>query len=315
MGVQCDHTRKFKLVMNADDPVCDIVKVTGIISLLLGALIIALNGIIIRRYFAQECIQRKVVNMLLTQLAVVDIMNAFYAFLNGMESISPCFAPRIGIKAKKNLRVTSIFMFVFLAFAFVLSHFVIALERFLAIWKPLFHRVKVDFRLIASLLVVVWTIALLFPALQMIMTHLWKKNIIACDTVNKLNLAYYEMYFGCSVIVLTIFTLNFWLARKAVIKHSQRIRISVKHHEDLGRWKQELRLVKAFSLMYVGFLISALPVLCVAYINRLSKTTAMAAHHIWRITFLGSTVFNPAVTLNLKKDFQRKKKNNQHDLS
>ena len=66
--------------------------------------------------------------------------------------------------------------------------------------------------------------------------------------------------------------------------------------------------------MYVGFLVSALPVLLIAYINRLSKTTAMAANHIWRLTFLGSSVFNPAVTLNLKKDFLRKKRGNQHDV-
>ena len=307
----CISLKKFHIVTDSSDPTCLVEKGSCIVNLVLGIIIIGLNGVVMKRFLSRSSIQKNIGNMLFMQQAVVDSLNAGYALVNSVETVSPCLVRLIDSENKLRLRHVSIFLFNCSAFASVFTLSLISLERLLSVWKPVLHRNKVQQNCIKRLIALLWIVSLVMSLLYIAISTVARNGTLSCKDYRIIGEFYYWVYFIFAVSIAPIFLGTFLVAKNAVK------RLERNGNVDLQRkTKNEFKLIKIFSMIYFGFLLSTLPILCIRYVNGIPPTSAAAGHHIWRVMLILTSIFNPLLTLSSREDFKRKtfRSNNLYEL-
>ena len=298
----CIPLTKFHIVTDSRDPICLAEKVSSIVNIVLAMIIFTLNVVVMNRFVSRKRIQKNIGNMLLMQQAVVDSINACYALINSAESVSPCVVHFVDTMSKLRLRYVSIFLFNCSAFASILTLGLISLERLLSVWKPVLHRNKVKKEFIMHLLALLWTVSLFISIMYIAISITARNGKLSCEQYIIFDEFYYWMYCIFAISIAPIFIGTFILAWNIVKRLETR-----KSDSDLQKkTKKDFKLIKIFSSMYVGFLLSILPIMCVRFMHGLPPKTAASAHHIWRVIVTLTSILNPLLTLNLRKDFRRK---------
>ena len=245
--------------------------VFGVIYILLGVLGSILNMCIIRRYFSNKVVREKVSNMLLTHQAFVDLFNIVgYVLLLTILMLT--------IQSTKVSVAFIISMYQMSGYSSLLSFTLVAVERWLAIWRPFWHKRNITKSKIRYGILCVW----LIPTMKNIayIPHIITETSTA--TLRKLVLFIFYLLILVTTILLAM---SYIKARMALKKHKGR------------STRKNLRLALIFSLMYFIFLLVTVTI--VINVTFPISTT----FYIQVLAFTLSSILNPIFTIILKKDF------------
>ena len=253
------------------------------IQLLVITIGIALNSIVVYSFLKKPSIRKKIPNILLFMQGLVDFSNCLIYALP-----SPVF-----LILQKKLRIEMSYMLpvekvtlVFSATSSLLLFFIIAAERFLSLYKPIWHRLKIHARHI-------WKAATLALALSIVTSGLTivTKRYDCNDMYVKILQALLYFFFALLTI---LYAWSFKLA------YDSRSKGGGPNQREVSI-KRDLRLVLLFVSMYLIFIVCFVP---------LMKTAAMDEDfynvhtQVYLSIFTLSSVLNPLLTIWLKGEFR-----------
>ena len=119
------------------------------------ALIAFENGLMISAFAFKPSLRRRQANILVCSQAVADLVNGIV------------FIPVYCIERYKQLGIITPYVVAYILFVSLFNLFVLALDRFLAIIKPLLHHVIMDVNRTIKVVVIVWIIPLFITLLPL----------------------------------------------------------------------------------------------------------------------------------------------------
>ena len=264
------------------------------IQLLVIVVGIALNFIIILRFFRNSSIQKQRSNILLLNQAVADMVNC-------LVYLTPLIVTHFHNVTYSEYSSIIDLMFTFGAFLSFRSSLciflVIAFERYLAIAKPIWHRVNLREKHIWRLNVITWAIAMITAA-------------IACSLLSNGEIAIFFNYLKVSqaidIIQIVIITILFVLTFYKALTYIRRRNIS---GIVLFQKRKELHLTAIFSLMYILF------ILCFFPLTIGNAFTKSPENRLKILGFSLTSIINPILTLKLRKGFRVGSKLNENRSS
>ena len=248
-------------------------KLFSVLLILLSITGIALNLYIIIRYISKRQVQIKTSNTLLAHQALVDGVNIF------------CYiAPAIFFLMKPTGSPSSAATIMFTlyhisAYSSLFSFAMVALERWLAIWRPIWHRQHVTRSNILHCVIVVWVTTIAVTVDYAITASLKKST--------KRFRMYAMLVFVLFILIISVlFLMSYIRARVTVMAQNQ---------ESI---RKDLKLAVVFSLMYFIFLcVTATITINITFPS--TKTT-----YVQLFAFVVSSTLNPIITILLRQDFK-----------
>ena len=245
---------------------------------------IVLNLIVCLIYYRRKVARKKIPNILLVIQALADIFNCImYALPLTVILILNLYKNDISFDVIKAISQYLEEMADFTASVSISSsvyvYFVAALERWLAITKPLWHHANVRKRHIWRAIMGAWFISVgssipaLFESSYLIHVKCMRALLIAV-----------------MIVITTLFFITWYKALKQVRKNQ-------KLKRNTNNAKRELHLTMLFVAMYFLFLLAYLPL-------TVADPTLSPTLLIKIILFNLTAMINPIFTLTLKEDFK-----------
>ena len=284
----------------------DVLASTKIMVALLGVI---LNTMVISVYLRRRSIQKKVGNTLLVIQALVDLFNVvFYAIPDGVLILvlPDLYDPMIG----ENLMAgkITIYALFFLSLNTSLNLFTfIAIERYLCISRPRWHRNNLTKTWVKKRLVIVIIASAAVTPLQTLSA-----------VVNITALSYVWLVLGLIGIVNVslLFAISFIKARACLQRKNNNTYRKEKRHGNIeGKGSQEnvkesfidkkmFKLTKVFLIMYAVFLLALLPMLVNTIIWLMKGDLSIMSSTVVGLLFTITAMINPVLTLSLREDYK-----------
>ena len=240
-----------------------------------------LNISIISAYVKNSSLRAKNPNMLLTNQAMVDIVSCIvYSLPNAIILKLHGDAGKFYALSSSTLVLTvasSLFMFK-----------IIAIERFLSLHKPIWHRVNVTKHRLWIAVIVAWSASIISASIATILIN--HKVVYEYKILFKLA--------SMTLILISTSILHMWsfiIAYRAV--HSRPSTSS----ENSLRARKELKLITLFITMYITFIIGFTPIQIVLAMKL--NHFSLLCQTLCSIVTLTS-ILNPLLTLCLKEKFK-----------
>ena len=259
---------------------------------------LTLNGFVCFAFCRRKSLRKEYPAILLFHQALADIANCVIFAIPNEIFLMVLYAKT---QKKQQIDVKPIDMFsmihatiIITASSSIFLFAIIAIERFLALYKPLWHRVRISRGRIWKSVGVVWLMALILAGLALIFFY------TSMDLDNhwhpyKWFLFAVLVFFLALVTVLYIFT--FTKAYRAVhSRHQNQIETTILY------LKKELRLIVLFMAMYLIFILGIFAPLIAIIV--MDESTYNLRSQLLFTLFTLTSVFNPALTLYLKPSFR-----------
>ena len=271
---------------------------------------IILNTLVLRIYTRRKNIKNKVDNTILASQAVVDLFNtALFSMPHGLMYlvVSSIYTSR----SKGDERVFGMAVFMLFSFSFnsrLYTFTLIVAERYLSLYKALWHRIYVTKSRILKMLVLVFVISTaltLFILLSIVI-----ENYIYIFGVAML-VTWLILLASNSILLLRCYIKAYrFIKRRRYKCQSWSIRNQEYNQNGIyarnGDYRVEqkmTRLTLIFLVMYTGFLMSVTPSIVVVTLWFLQKQNPGIPHMTNALIFSISSLINPVLTLTLKDDF------------
>ena len=264
----------------------------GIYSLqmIIALLALVLNILICFGFRQKDSMRKKNSNILLLNQALVDIFSTICALPNAIFLLL-----QSSLKAEPSyMYPTAITMLILSASSNIFLFVVIATERFLSLYKPIWHRSNVNSRIVWKAIAVAWFVSLLLTAVVPITQH--PSNQEERDQQFYLYRLFLFALLGVLLILIT--TLHVWsfvLAYRAVYT---RERTSQQHFLQS---KKQLRLLLIFIAMYIAFLVAFVTLQVMAILDSIYFSIQ---NQVLLCVFTTTSLLNPVITLCLKPAFR-----------
>ena len=293
---------------SAKEKACFFYLIDSSVNGILALSIIVLNGMIITLYCKNKRMHRKIPNILLMHQAVVDLFNAMHGISLVIEFLLFCIYNTLSPVDFIHLKLVQLFLFTASTFTSLLNFSLITVERLLAIYKPFFHRSKVTKKAVYLSIAAIWFISTGLASVTVIEGKLvYFTRLVYMVTKSPFARICYGLYVISVVSLTPILILTYMRAKKSVKNNDERKRrqssIGQQPNITIKRSTKELQLVKIFGLMYLGFFVAFVPIFFYPYIFSLDMSIRMVAIAVWHVLLLLSSIFNPILTLIMKKDF------------
>ena len=270
---------------------CDYLNVSifilQLIILMVGTI---LNSIIQVSFYNKRPLRRKIPSILLFNQATSDLFScSIYVLPNVIYYLGYLLKladfPYMIIVVLKRVLILTVTISIFL-------HTIIAIERYLSICKPMWHRAKVQIKHIWSSVIITWFMSLLIT--------------VICHFANGINTDDYmidEVMHTLMAILAFLITLITVLYLVSVIEACKSLYMPSSSNTQKMRAKKQLRLTLLFFVMFATFLTGFIPVL-VGLVWRM-----------WQLSFKFQLLFlffnltsalNPMLTLSMRKEFRSK---------
>ena len=278
-----------------DNQICtSIFSAFILIQLLASILGILSNSIIIIIFARNNSIRSKIPNVLLFHQAVADITNCilvtlphaiviFYKTLNKTQLPEYEYAYKTGTI----LSLTSS----------VLMHLLIATDRWLSVFKPLWHRAHVGKGHILSAVGLIWALSIVFSVIKGIFKESGLYTIIASGSLGLV------IVIVMILLLFTFFKTFLYIRSKSNQEESTRNGENKKNHMYL---KKQFRLNRLFLLMM--FCVFFISFICIPIVHMKPRNIYSAMIELFYTPFYLSSTINPMLTFILKRDqfkFQR----------
>ena len=280
---------------------CTIGFTIGLLHVLLSLAGIYLNGIVLKNYFVRKDIQAKVANLMLAHQATVDLYNCCVFMLPWgiAKVILNCKVSVIHIRKGSSLYFFMLIWWLFVIslsfWSSVLSFFTIAIERWLAVCRPLWHKSRVTVGKMKCTVVFVWLYSLVISAVHMYNIDMFQKTTkVTAIIALCINMASSGLY------VVT------YLKARASVRGTN-VNRPKQNETKRGRLitaKKEKKLTIIFAVMYLIF---ELPFLLFSiHITFFWIPNPSEYNELPFVLLLLASVLNPVFTLLLRKDFHSK---------
>ena len=268
------------------------------------------NLLVIFLYVSMKKGKKKIPNFLMFVQAVVDMYQAVVAWF---ETIADMLHTTDDfVNAIKT--ATYAVLFEYSLALCLLTLLVAAIERYLCITKPFFHKRFVTKCRVIYASISVWILSLIAPFCMMYVAEFDGVNLNSSAVV-VYSYVFDVIFFLLIVVIITALVLSFKAGRDSMnvgISAQQQQHMSKKRGETLEQIiRKKVRLVVIFSVMLGAFLVSFLPFA----IGRLLFDTGMldtlpVSYQcqllvICHMVYKGSSFFNPLLTLTLKDDYRK----------
>ena len=288
-----NSTNNFRTVQNHS---CTYIIYVGFLEILLSIVGITLNSTVLILFNSKACTLKKASYVLLVNQAVVDTYNCLLFMLPiGIINI------QTNIQSKDMIILPGSPHSIFLGYILVSAHLsfrtsiftflVNAIERWLAVCRPLWHRAHVNTRNIKFAITIVWIFSLASSSTRI---FIYNTKLGAINSI----------VFILTIIISTIlYVATYIKARKRVsTNHLSQRTICQDPINKLNSAKQEKRLTLLFILMYIPFLLAFLPM---CFVVMFFWKYYPYCRDLFHILLLLSSIVNPILTLKFRRKVQK----------
>ena len=296
----CPQKRLYACVCDTRKNIIDALAYSQLVVAGIG---IILNLVVLILYAQRKTIQNNIGNVQLAGQAFVDLLNlVLYAIPLGFGTlVTPAIFCQISPKV---LWITIVALFSFTFYSSLITFTFISFERYMALYKPFWHRQNITKRWIIKRLIIV------FCSVFFIITPIQTVTYVGTPFIY----AWMWIWMIWIIIVSVLFGLTFIKTYKCL--NDQREGLSRKCKESNEDTKDEtndqdyhvhikiLRLTLILFIMFAVFLMTILPVLVVVALVTLNRRPYRIQSAISNLMFFLASVINPILTLSLKEDFR-----------
>ena len=240
---------------------------------------LTLNLIVVICFSKRPLVRKKIPTVLLFNQAIVDLFNGV---VYGVSYV--IYTVLIELK-DENLEVASLVMTFFRSmtlFSSILLYAVIALERFLAIAYPLWHRVHVSKKHIWIAVLSSWIITIVLSVFNQLFKTLMRFILMSLMIV----------------INIILFVATFIKA-----KYSTNLQPGESNQLSISLRKQ-FRLTMVFFAMFMAFIIVYIPLLTCFVLRMFNHDVGIIWYEVINSLLLLTSVLNPSLTISFKKELR-----------
>ena len=266
---------------------------------------IILNFVVLSVYAQRKAIQNNIGNIQLAGQALVDLSNLLlYAIPLGFCSLAiPGIFCYITLEVSWKIAVA---LFSFSFYTSISNFTFVAFERYMALYKPLWHNQNITRGWIMKRLIIVFCVALF--VITPIQTFTFAGTIFIY--------VWMIIWFVWTAIISVIYALTFIKTYKCLKMNARRQRKNKKYAESNDEAEDEqnghgnhvnmkiLRVTLILLMMYAVFLMTIVPVLVVNALAIVISKDYSIENSINNLLFFVASIVNPLLTLTLKEDFK-----------
>ena len=262
--------------------------------LILGAIVIIENALVCLAFTAYSKLRKKQSNILICSQAAIDL-------LVGLAFIPWKIAT---LYTKQHLHIGYIVFYILFVSLGNLSS--LALDRYLALIKPLKHHTMMDVSRTKKIVLMTWLVPLFLTMIPMT----W---YTAPPHTRRIAMKIYiGIFWGIMmliwVIMIAIYIIIYRTASRTIRLRQKRMKAAEHPKESrVKTTKKELRVAHLFGLLLFFFILAYLPILYINLVGLLGYGESLIKpffHHISLYFLITNSVVNPILCLLLKKDYQ-----------
>ena len=263
-------------------------------SIILSMVGIILNFLVLYQFSKKSHIRHKIPNIFLGHQAFVDSVSlVLFVLPRSISMIYLNIVENIPGHVYWGMTVWGTCSLVMISYISYLSFAVISGERWLAVWKPLWHRASVSRNSIFRSLSIVWMIAVSVTVTRLIYGVL-EVNISEAFAKGNSYLGY--------VLITTMIAL--YLTTYIRVRMALKQRCQKQNQENKSILVKDLRLITIFCAMFVLFLLTFVPV--VVSIQSYTHFAMTIQSEIQVLLFALSSTLSPLLTITLREEFKLK---------
>ena len=269
LGCECAESL-FQCRIYHDDSTCQKMYLATVITQLsLGVVALILNLLVVIKFLKTRSLRKKIHCNLIFHQAFADLAGCVICGIPfAFGTLYILWQGYFTAYGQLTIALSTLTIFLSL---FIFT--IISIERCISLWKPLWHRVYVLKRHIWFSIMISWLVS----------------SLLTATVPNDLNSKYTIALAVVAILMILITSCAFLLTFLKAFK-------SLQENTSI---KKQLRLTGMFSAMFLVFIISFTPFIYVR---------AFSTGYLWELilstTFLLTSLFNPALTLCMRKEFR-----------
>ena len=273
-----------------------IVPKTSIIALsVLGAIVIIENLCVCVAFATNSYLRKRQSNILVCSQAAIDLL------------VGLVFIPWLIAELFTNKNLYTGYIVFYVLFVSLGNLSCLALDRYLALIKPLKHHLLMDVSRTKKILLIAW----LTPLFLTMIPLSWHSSSIATQHIAMkiyLSIFWVVMLIMC-ITMIVMYVRVYRTAAKTISLRQKRLKSSQSHKESkIKSTRKELRVAHLFGLLLFFFILAYLPLLVANLCLTLLELKATRALRFIQQSVIYSLVINslvnPILCLLLKRDYQ-----------
>ncbi len=264
-----------------------------IVCLSLGIVVVIENSLVCLAFALNRKLRKRQANILVCSQACADLFNGLV------------FVPIEVYERYRRQRLLTPYLIAYLLFVSLFNLFSLALDRYLALIKPLFHHLIMDVNKTKKLLIVNWLVPLLITAIPLC----WSSSSLKTKAISgRVYVCIFWLFmFLLCVIMIVMYVLIYRTAAKTIRQRQKRMAKLNKDPENkIKTTRTELRVAHLFGLLLFFFILAYLPILYLNLMDILDQVHLIfpVIEQLSLYSLIVNSVVNPILCLLLKKDYQ-----------
>ena len=266
---------------------------TCIILASLAVIIVFENGLVIIAFTLRRKLRKKQANLLVCSQAFADLINGIL--------LIPVYA------IEKYNRIAALYVIAYVLYVSVLNLLALALDRYLALMRPIMHHVTMSLTRTKKIIVLIWIIPLAITLIPLS----WKshpehvQNL--SDRIYK-GISWVILMLLCAVMIV-VYLLVYCTAKRSLKNRERSLQRgrsgSVKEIRKIK--KKQLRATNLFGLLLLFFILAYIPIL---YMNLMDVMLMVdlippLLEDFSLYSLIINSVVNPILCIYLKHDYQK----------
>ena len=253
--------------------------------------------------FRHPRMKMQIQNILLLNQALADLFNSSIFGVSNLVNV-------VLLMNNNNVFAKSKFPYII----FTITHFssvflfaAIALERFLSIYRPVWHRACLRRKHTVVVAVMVWCIAILIGLCE-IMIHFYSRDHIYTyynvTNISLIVLVAFVTLLSTATLVKALCTIKSPNSKSRRLSESKGLNRSTTNNTIKFYLKKQFRLARILFLMFLAFAVVVIPLTIFIHIGKIGLLWGEIMNCLLMLT----SIFNPSLTIYVKKDFRLKRR-------
>ena len=268
-------------------------QATYISMVFLGVLVVLENSLVCLAFAFNRKLRKRQANILVCSQAGADL-------INGLIFIPVTVAENaLGIQMHRG------YVIMYVLFVSLFNLFCLALDRYLALIKPLMHHLLMDVSRTKKILIIIWLVPLAVTLIPLFWESASRATAI---TASRIYIAiFWSLMLILCVVMVLMYIQIYRTAAKTIRLRQQRMTMNCKDKENrVTTTRKELRVAHLFGLLLFFFILAYLPILYMNFMDlvHLEDLIPPILEDLSLYSLIANSIVNPILCLLLKKDYQ-----------
>eukprot|EP00112_Aurelia_sp_Birch-Aquarium-sp1_P016742 Seg382.2 transcript_id=Seg382.2/GoldUCD/mRNA.D3Y31 product="Adenosine receptor A2a" protein_id=Seg382.2/GoldUCD/D3Y31 len=268
-------------------------QATYISMVILGVLVVLENSLVCLAFAFNRKLRKRQANILVCSQAGADLINGLI------------FIPVNVAENALGKQMHSGYVIMYVLFVSLFNLFCLALDRYLALIKPLMHHLLMDVSRTKKILIIIWLVPL---AVTLIPLSWASASGPTAITAHRIYIAiFWSLMLLLCVVMVLMYIRIYRTAAKTIRLRQQRMTMNCKDKENrVTTTRKELRVAHLFGLLLFFFILAYLPILYMNFMDlvRLYRLIPPILEDLSLYSLIANSIVNPILCLLLKKDYQ-----------